>query len=429
LTNALINEVLSHTDPPLEDAIELYNPTASAVNIGGWFLSDDAADFKKFRIQDGTDLAANGFKVFYENQLNGGTGSLVPFTFDSAHGDQAYLSEAEASGNLTGYRSFVQFGASANGVSFGRYVTSVGPDFVTMSGHTFGVSNPSSVTQFRTGAGAANAYPRVGPIVISEIMYHPVSITGTNLSEPAEEEFIELQNISTNEVAFYDLDYPTNTWKLAGGIGFVFPGGTLFSTGQVILVVAFDPATNAVALATFRNKYGIPDGVSILGPFDGRLDNHADQVALLRPDAPQQPPHLDAGFVPYILVEQVSYGDTAPWPPGADGAGDSLQRINAAEYGNDPVNWIAKAPTAGRANTATTPLIQVEVLSLTDSSVTLSWNTVTGLKYRVQYKTYLADPVWTDLAGDISADATTAIKVDGSINGAQQRYYRIVILE
>ena len=187
LTNALINEVLSHTDPPLEDAIELYNPTASPVNIGGWFLSDDAANFKKFRIADGTTLAANGFSVFYEYQLNGGSGSLVPFTFDSAHGDQAYLSEADAGGELTGYRSVVQFGASANGVSFGRYVTSVGADFVAMSRHTFGVSNPSSVTQFRAGAGAANAYPLVGPIVFSEILYHPVSGAGTNLTEPAEE--------------------------------------------------------------------------------------------------------------------------------------------------------------------------------------------------------------------------------------------------
>jgi len=157
LTNALINEILSHTDPPLEDAIELYNPSPSLVNIGGWFLSDDAANFKKFRIPDGAELAANGFAVFYEYQLNGGAGSLVPFTFDSAHGDQAYLSAADAGGNLTGYRSVVQFGASANGVSFGRYNTSLGADFVAMSRHTFGVGNPSSVTQFRTGVGATNA--------------------------------------------------------------------------------------------------------------------------------------------------------------------------------------------------------------------------------------------------------------------------------
>jgi len=227
----------------------------------------------------------------------------------------------------------------------------------------------------------------------------------------------------------YDLDYPTNTWKLDGGLGFTFPSGTLLSTGKVMLVVGFDPATNSVALAAFQNKYGIPDGVSILGPFEGRLDNHADQVALFRPDTPQQSPHPDAGFVPYILVEQVSYRDTAPWPPSADGGGDSLQRINAAEYGNDPVNWKTEPPTAGRPNTMTTPLIHVEVVSLTDTSVTLSWNTVAGRTYRVQFKSDLSEPSWTDLAGDVTGDAATATKVDGSITGASQRFYRIVIFE
>ena len=260
-------------------------------------------------------------------------------------------------------------------------------------------------------------------------MYHPVSGAGTNLTEPAEEEFVELQNISTTEVTLYDLDHPTNTWKLDGGIRFVFPHDTLLSAGKAMLVVAFDPATNTVALAAFRNKYGIPNEVSVLGPFAGRLDNHAYQVALLRPDTPQQPPQPDAGFVPYILIEQVSYADTAPWPTNADGGGDSLQRMNAAEYGNDPVNWTAAAPTAGRANTGTTAPIQVAVLSVTDTSVTLSWNTVAGRTYRVQYKSDLSEPSWTDLAGDIAADGTIATKVDDSINGALQRYYRIVILD
>ena len=31
----IINEILTHTDPPLEDAVELYNPTATNVNISG----------------------------------------------------------------------------------------------------------------------------------------------------------------------------------------------------------------------------------------------------------------------------------------------------------------------------------------------------------------------------------------------------------
>lgn len=40
LTSVVINEALSHTDPPLEDAIELRNLTAAPVDISHWWLSD-----------------------------------------------------------------------------------------------------------------------------------------------------------------------------------------------------------------------------------------------------------------------------------------------------------------------------------------------------------------------------------------------------
>src|SRR5262249_46385447 len=40
LTGVLINEVLTHTDLPLEDAIELYNPNPFPTNIANWWLSN-----------------------------------------------------------------------------------------------------------------------------------------------------------------------------------------------------------------------------------------------------------------------------------------------------------------------------------------------------------------------------------------------------
>ena len=70
LTSAVINEVLSHTDPPLEDAIELANPTAAPLNIGGWYLSDSQGELKKFRIPDNTVIPAGGFTVFYQYQFD-----------------------------------------------------------------------------------------------------------------------------------------------------------------------------------------------------------------------------------------------------------------------------------------------------------------------------------------------------------------------
>src|ERR1041385_5348600 len=45
-----INEVLANASSPLEDAIEIYNPTAGAVDIGNWWLSDDLLSPKKYQI-------------------------------------------------------------------------------------------------------------------------------------------------------------------------------------------------------------------------------------------------------------------------------------------------------------------------------------------------------------------------------------------
>jgi hypothetical protein len=136
---------------------------------------------------------------------------------------------------LTGYRTAVKFRAADNGVSFGRYLNSVGEEyFVAMSQRTFGADDASTVEEFREGRGAPNASPRVGPIVISEIMYHPPD-DGAN--DNVRDEFIELHNIATAPVAFFDAAYPTNVWRLRDAVDFDFPSGLVLAPGGYLLVV------------------------------------------------------------------------------------------------------------------------------------------------------------------------------------------------
>ena len=356
IANVQINELLSHTDPPLEDAIELYNPTASPVDISGWFLSDSLDNLKKYRFPTNSVVPANGFKVIYENSFNSINNGTVPFTFNSAHGSEAHVSEALPSGALTGYRASVVFGAAANGVSFGRLNRTGGSDFTAMAARTFGVDQPVSVTQFRTGTGLPNSGPIVGPLVINEIMYHPFDPTGTN--ENLLDEFVELHNVTCAAVALFDPAYPTNTWKLGSAVDYAFPTNTYIAADDYIIIVPFDPIANLAQLAAFRTRYSVGMNVSVFGPWSGKLSNSGETVELSRPDAVQQPPHPDAGYVPYILVDAVAYAYLPPWPTNANGGGTSLQRIAARAYGNEVVNWTAAAPTAGRNNdlTPTPPL-------------------------------------------------------------------------
>jgi hypothetical protein len=346
LNNAQVNEVLAHTDPPLEDAIEFYNPTGAAVSIGGWFLSDSAANLKKFQIPAGTSLPANGYRVFYEYQFNGGTGSLEPFSLNSARGDSVYLSQADGSGNLTGYRAQASFGPSANGISFGRHVTSVGVDFVPLAQPTFGVANPTTLTQFRAGSGSANAYPLISPVVINEFMTAPPS--HPHLS-PGDGEFVELLNRSGSEVPLYDPAHPANRWRLTEAVEFTFPPGAFVPANGRALVVGFNPATNPAKLAAFAGHYDVPAGTTIFGPFSGRLSAAGETLRLERPDRPETA-GPDIGLVPYLAVEHVSWQGIAPWPTTGLGAGASLQRFAAGDYANDPVNWRAGIPAAGNPN-------------------------------------------------------------------------------
>ncbi|MDB6110280.1 MAG: hypothetical protein JWR69_2030, partial [Pedosphaera sp.] len=351
LTNAVVNEVLSHTDLPLEDAVEFYNPSLSPVNIGGWFISNTQDDLKKYRVTDGTIIPAHGFKVFYEYQFNPTNVSSTSFTFNSAHGDQVFLSAADGGGNLTGYRSAGVLGAAANAVSFGRYTNSVGQvDLVAMSGRSFGMDNPATVAAFRTGVGAVNPYPLVGPVVINEIMFDPSSadITEDNTLD----EYVELQNLTAVSVPLFDPAAPTNTWKMAGGIDYTFPQNVTLPAGGFLLLVNFDPANDPTALAEFRSRYNVSLSLPLFGPYQGHLANSGESIGLYRPDPPQAPPHPDAGFVPYVLVEQISYLAAAPWPGGAVATGSALQRLVGSQFGNDPANWFVAAPTAGHVNTA-----------------------------------------------------------------------------
>jgi Lamin Tail Domain/Bacterial Ig domain/CotH kinase protein/Putative Ig domain/Long Rib domain len=347
IQDVVINEVLTHTDPPFEDAIELHNETGSPVNISGWFMSDAKNTPKKFQIPNSTVVPANGFLVFYEYQFNPTPGGPLSFALSSAKGDNVYLAAADAGGVLTGYRTSVEFGPSENAVSFGRYQTSVGIDFTAMSARTFGVDDPSSVEEFRGGTGLPNSAPKVGPIVINEIMYHPPD-DGTN--DNVMDEFIELHNITAFTIPLFDPNFETNTWRLRKAVSFDFPANVSLPPDGYLLVVSFDPMADPGALSAFRSTYGLSPSVVVLGPYSGKLDNGNESVRLFKPDPPQMPPSPDVGLVPYILVDRINYADASPWPTMPDGFGESLQRVTSSLYGNDPVNWASGGPTPGAAN-------------------------------------------------------------------------------
>jgi hypothetical protein len=510
LPSVVVNELIAHSDPPFEDAVEFYNTGVTNVDISGWYLSDSQNNLLKYRIPSNTVIQARSYIVFYEYQFNPDV-TANSFSFSSAKGDEVYLSQATAPGVLTGYRAFAEFGASENGVSFGRFQTSVGYDFTAMSAHTFGMDNPETTNDFRAGMGLTNAYPKVGPVVINEIMYRPPS-TNDAL------EFLELRNITGAAVPLYDTNNPANTWRLRKGIDFNFPLSTSIPAGGYLVVVNFDPLANPVSLAAFQSAYG--SNATLLGPYSGKLADGGEAIELQKPDAPQTIPGPDFGLVPYIAVDRVVYSDLPPWPGSPAGYGDSLKKFASTLYGNEPLNWQGGTPTPGAANfaagsntppvlnaisdrsvhigspitfTATasdldlpgqiltftldapvpagatigfgtgvfnwtpatnqgpasypitvrvtdsgtpslsdTKTFNIAVLNLphvnsvkiTNSTVTIAWDSYAGRRYRVEASTNLNSSAWTQVGSDVFATGTTSsLSVAGGTD--PQRFYRV----
>ncbi|MDP6546263.1 MAG: lamin tail domain-containing protein, partial [Phycisphaerae bacterium] len=354
----VINEVLSHTDLPDVDSIELYNTTGGTIDIGGWYLSDswgwasnpNNGDYKKFRIPDGTSIDSGEYLVFDETDFNSSGGvDPLDFALSGAHGDDVWLMKADGAGNLTHFGDHVDFGAAANGESFGRWPNAVGNLYPMTLVTLYGTNSP----------------PRFGPVIISEVMYNPPDPDGVGGVDPGDLEFIELYNptLSAIELAVWT-DNPHAAgqylagWRLRGGVDMEFDEGTTIAAGGTLVVLSFNPndPANAARVADFRTYYGIDTGVPLTGGYGGRLDNGGDRISLQQPDSP---PLLEPGFVPHVVEDEIEYDDIAPWPIGPDGYGDSLHRVHFEIFGGDGGSWRPDGPNPGVASDFSMPPIVV----------------------------------------------------------------------
>jgi hypothetical protein len=313
IASIVINEV--------QPEIELRNAGPASVNISGWWLSDDPAALQKYQIPATPPLASGAHW-----SMNHGA---LPFQLRQDLGGVLYLSQG-------GTNQVSQKFGPYDGHSYGTVPTSAGVDFVRLSSPTFG---------------SANAAPQVGPIVISEVQYHPPDLPG----DDDDYEFIELVNISGAVANLFLAGSPEITWRLRDAVSYGFPPNTSLSPGERVLVLGFDPTTNAVALSNFLAVHDVPGGVRLFGPFSGKLDNAGDSVELVERRQAITIPGADYGKVPEILMDRVNFSDNLPWPPGADGLGPSLQRVSLTAYGNEPTNWFANGATPGVANGTNAP--------------------------------------------------------------------------
>ncbi len=370
VVDILLNEIMAHTDYTNEahpdydsdDWIEIYNTTASPMSLTNWYLSDDAGELKKWQIPATNTIAGKGWLWFDEV-----TGFHSPITNGFGlfkGGEQVFLSYLPGNSQDRVVDS-VTFKGQSRDDSLGRYPD--GDDYWY---------------ELALTPGTTNALPGER-VIISEIMYHP-SPTVANPEDNTNDEYIELYNQGKESVT---LMWEGGAYRIDGGVEYTFPSNTVMGPGTTILLVSFDPETNLVAKTNFLAAYDLQYTPVLMGPYDGKLSNEGERIALEKP----QLPDLPGESVSWIIVDEVIYSVYSPWPAGADGTGFSITRLPGIMSGNNPASWtlpLEPSPGLGPARMVLTrPEYGMEYLTPFSLTVHVEVDTysVSGSVHKVEF--------------------------------------------
>jgi len=305
-------------DGSFDDWIEIHNYGSEAIDIGGFYLSDDADDPAGARIPSNapqtTTIAAGGYLLIWADNETGQGPLHVNFAL-SAGGEDVALFDGD-------HRLIdsVSFGPQNPDESYGRLPNGTGP------WRLFGSPTP----------GSANLAEPVR-VVINEIMYHPGHVEGE--PENLGLEYIELYNAGTASV-------DVSGWRLTDGVEYTIPPRAPLDAGQY-LVLAAD---------VNEFKVGYPTVSNVVGGWVGHLSNSGERIEL-----------CDASGA---VIDRVRYADEGDWSvrelgpvdylhrgwqwsDAADGGGGSLELINPGFSNDHGRNWAASTVqngTPGAAN-------------------------------------------------------------------------------
>jgi hypothetical protein len=328
----VIEEVYANPLAGEVDWVKLHNRSAEAVDVGGWFLSDSEANLTKYQIAEGTMIPPFGYLTFREDlhfgKNSSDPGRISPFEISDT-GETLFISSGVGN-ELTEYRAREAFGASLPGVSMGNYYKQA--------------SNTWNFVPLQESSPAGpNSPPRIGPVVISEIMYQPAG--------HPDAEYMELMNITDEAVTLYD-GVRKEPWRITDGVEFDFPivAPVTLGAGERMILTR--------SRIRFLEEFDVDPSVQVMEWTSGRLSNEGERVQLSRPAGIDETNQRR-----YARVDRVTYGISAPWPQQAAGRGMALVRVEENAYGNDFDNWSAAAPSPGSAAAAPEPTFEDWVAS------------------------------------------------------------------
>ncbi len=276
-----------------DDFVELYNPDALPVALGGRYLTDNYGSLpRKHQIAPLSFIAGQGAVAFIaDGDVELGPNHLN-FRLEAQHETLALLDSEGATLDRVNYQP------QTTDVSQGRL-----PDG-DVPYDSFTLPTPGLVNSESTNARALSL---LAGLRISEIMYNPAG--------GSDYEYVEVRNTSAAPLDISGV-------RIGGGVEFVFPTMTLAPGAYAVV---------ADNLASFQQRYGAVGNVA--GVFDGNLDNSGEALVL------QLPEQFDAAILRFDFDDA--------WYPSTDGDGRALVIRNGVAA---PHDWrLAASWNAGLA--------------------------------------------------------------------------------
>jgi hypothetical protein len=143
LGDVVINELMASNTNTVadnngqyDDWVELYNKGTAAVNIGGYYLTDNNTNLDKWRIPTGTSIPGGGYLTFWADEDSSQGANHMNFKL-SASGEFVYLLNSSLA-----LVDSVSFGTIPTDMSWARSPNGTGPWVV--KGATFGANNDNA---------------------------------------------------------------------------------------------------------------------------------------------------------------------------------------------------------------------------------------------------------------------------------------------
>ncbi|MDZ4824479.1 MAG: lamin tail domain-containing protein [Flavobacteriales bacterium] len=386
LPDVVINEISYNPDDVAgfpdtsHEFIEIYNNEGSAVNLSGWSFTLGvtytfpaattiaAGEYIVVAVSSAT-FTGNGYQVFQWNvgetlSNNGETVRLVEnngLTVDEVAFDDAapWSTIPDGSGpTLELINPSFDNNDATSWCDTGAVNGTPGAQNSCFAGIVPGCTNPiadnfnplanqddgSCIVGGCTDVVAANYDPQatyddgscyydLPDIIINEIFYNPCVALGEDLYY----EFLELYNADAVSV---DL----TGWTISNAISHTF-GAVTIAPGEYIIV------------AKDQNSY-LGGGYQVIQWNTGDLNNTGEAITLRNASA--------------VLVDEVIYSDSSPWPVEADGLCPSLELIAPNLDNSDPANWQASyVPngTPGAENSSEPTAIPATIVEIQNGTI------------------------------------------------------------